>query len=206
MPAGDQPAVSRLALKSGVLPELGEVVVEQHLADHYDLRPGDTVELLAPTGWRAMRVSGSALSTEYFWPARSKQEIMTTPEHFGVVFAPEQDVRQILAEPVDQLLLYARDRDAAPDLVSSAARLALANEMPFASRDDQPSYRALQDDVEGIGTFARLLPWLFLAAAALGTYVLLSRLVAAQRAVIGTLSANGVTARRCAATTSATAS
>ena len=49
-------------------------------------RQQDTIELLSPTGWRSMRVSGSALSTEYFWPARSQQEILTTPEHFGVVF------------------------------------------------------------------------------------------------------------------------
>jgi putative ABC transport system permease protein len=58
------------------------------------------------------------------------------------------------------------------------------------TRDDQPSYRALQDDVDSVGIFARLLP--FLIAAVVGTYVLLSRLVAAQRAVIGTLSANGL--------------
>ena len=60
----------------------------------------------------------------------------------------------------------------------------------MSTRDDQPSYRALQDDVDSVGIFARLLP--FLIAAVVGTYVLLSRLVAAQRAVIGTLSANGL--------------
>jgi putative ABC transport system permease protein len=195
MPAQRQPAVSRLAVRSGSLPGAGEVVVEQHLTDHYRLRPGDTVQLLTPTGWRTMRVSGSALSTEYFWPARSQQEIMTTPEHFGVVFATDRDVQEVLADPVDQLLLYARDRDAAPALTSSASRLAQTEGLLFASRDDQPSYRALQDDVEAVGTFANLLPWLFLAAAVLGTYVLLSRLVAAQRAVIGTLAANGVSSR-----------
>jgi putative ABC transport system permease protein len=195
VPVNAQPALSRLALRSGALPARGEVVMEEHLTEHYGLKPGDTVELLGPTGWQAMSVAGSALSTEYFWPARSQQEIMTTPEHFGVVFVPAPDLSQVVTEPADQLLLYARDRSGAAALVTAAVDLARTHNLVFASRDEQPSYRALQDDVDSVGTFANLLPWVFLVAAVLGTYVLLSRLVAAQRAVIGTLSANGLSGR-----------
>lgn len=192
IPAAHQAAVARLALRSGDPPGTGQLVVEQHLADHYGLRPGDTIELRGPSGWRTVRVAGSALSTEYFWPARSPQEVMTTPEHFGVVFVPDGDVAGIVTEPVDQVLLYADDRAAAGALVTSAARLAAAHGLLFASREEQPSYRALREDVAAVGNFANLLPWVFLAAAVLGTYVLLSRLVTAQRAVIGTLVANGL--------------
>lgn len=195
VPAGAQPAVSELALRSGALPARGEVLVEEHLAQHYRLKPGATVELLGPAGWQAVPVSGSALSTEYFWPARSQQELLTTPEHFGVVFVPADDLGRLAGESVDQLLLYARDRSAAPALVTAAAELARSNRLVLTTRDEQPSYRALQDDVESVGTFAGLLPWVFLVAAVAGTYVLLSRLVAAQRAVIGTLSANGLSGR-----------
>lgn len=196
VPVGGQPAVSKLALRSGELPPRGAVLMEEHLTAHYGLRPDDTVELLGPSGWQPMKVSGSALSTEYFWPARSQQEtIMTTPEHFGVVFVPAPDLTQVVAQPVDQLLLYARDRSQAPALITTSTELARSHGMVVMSRDEQPSYRALQDDVDSVGTFARLLPWVFLVAAVLGTYVLLSRLVAAQRAVIGTLSANGLSGR-----------
>lgn len=186
VPLKDQPQVSRLAMRSGFLPGTGEVVVEQHLADHYGLRPGDSVELRGPTGWRALRVSGSALSTEYFWPARSKQEMMTTPEHFGVVFTTTTDIKRAVGTPVDQLLLYASDRTATSALTEAASRLADDEDLVYTSRDDQGSYTALRDDIDSIGTVANLLPWVFLTAAVLGTYVLLSRLVTAQRAVIGT--------------------
>ncbi len=195
VPERQQPAVSKLAVRTGALPGPGEVLVEQHLADHYGLKPGDTIDLLAPGGWHAVRVSGSALSTEYFWPARSMQEVITTPEHFGVIFATAPDVRELVAKPVDELLMYARDRGAAPALSATAARLAADNGLSFQSRNDQPSYTALQQDVQAVGDFANLLPWVFLVAAVLGTYVLLSRMVAAQRAVIGTLVANGLSAR-----------
>jgi putative ABC transport system permease protein len=192
LPAHGQPAVSQLDVRSGALPRRGEVIVEQHLADHHGLRPGDSVDLLGASGWRTFHISGSALSTEYYWPARSQQEILTTPEHFGVVFAPGTDLQQVLTEPVDQMVIYAEDRTEASELTDSASALASAEGLQFSSRDDQPSYRALQDDVEAVGTFASMLPWAFLTAAVLGTYVLLSRLVTAQRAVIGTLAANGV--------------
>lgn len=192
VPAGTQPAVARLTLRSGRLPGSGEVLVEQHLADHFHLRPGQRVGLLGPSGWQDYTVSGTGLSTEYFWPARSAQEVMTTPDYFGVLFAPESTVRALTKAPVEQLAVCAQDRSAAPQLVVGAQNLAAANGLPSAVRADQPSFHALDEDVKSIGTFATLLPCLFLAAAVLGTYVLLSRLVAAQRAVIGTLTANGL--------------
>lgn len=195
VPDRSQPLVARLAVRSGSLPDQGQVAVEQHLTDHYGLAPGDTVQLLSTTGWRTFAVSGSVLSTEYFWPARSMQEVMTTPENFGVVFTTDASLATAVAVPVEQLLLYAPHRHDAAALAAAAARLAERHGLIVTTRDDQPSYRTLQDDVDAVGTVANLLPWLFLSAAVLGTYVLLSRVVAAQRAVIGTLRANGVSAR-----------
>ncbi|MFF0610573.1 FtsX-like permease family protein [Nocardia tengchongensis] len=196
VPEAVQPDVSLLAMESGTLPSAGRLVIEQHLADHYGLRPGDSVDLLTSGGWQAIPVAGSALSAEYFWPARSVQEIMTTPEHFGVVFVPDGDLVANLPNPVEQVALYARDRAAAEDLVRAAERTAREHGLQLVPRDQQPSYRALQDDVNAFGTFANLLPWLFLAAAVLGTYVLLSRVATAQRVVIGTLAANGFSPAR----------
>ena len=160
-----------------------------------DCTPGTPSNCLDRPVGDTLDVSGSALSTEYFWPARSQREIMTTPENFGVVFVPAPDMPQLVAQPTDQLLVYARDRDQASALHVRATELARSRGMMVMSRDEQPSYRALQDDVDSVGTFARLLPWVFLVAAVVGTYVLLSRLVGAQRAVIGTLLANGLPGR-----------
>jgi putative ABC transport system permease protein len=66
VPGGVQPDVARLAVRSGRLPGDGEALVEQHLADHFGIRPGDSIELFGPSGWRPVRVSGTGLSTEYF--------------------------------------------------------------------------------------------------------------------------------------------
>jgi len=192
VPTAAQPDVARLAVRSGQLPGADEVLVEQHMADHFHLRPGDTIELFTPNGWRPVRVSGTGLSTEYFWPARSQQETMTSAEQFGVVFAPDAFARELATDAQPQLAVYATDRDRADELVTAATDLARSHALVAAARTDQPSFVALDQDVQTFGEFANLLPILFLVAGVLGAFIVLSRLVHAQRAVIGTLTANGI--------------
>jgi putative ABC transport system permease protein len=194
VPDSRQPSVSLLDMRTGALPHFGQLVIEQHVADHYHLHPADTVELLGRQGWQPFTIAGSALSTEYLWPARSPQEILTTPEDFGVVFLPDEELQRSLPQPVEQIAVYARDRSAADTLTAAVGELARNTGLQFVPREQQPSYHTLRDDVMQFGSLAKILPWLFLAAVVLGTYVLLSRIVAAQRAVIGTLIANGVSA------------
>jgi putative ABC transport system permease protein len=194
VPDSGQPSVSLLDMRTGAPPHRGQLVVEQHVADHYHLHPGDTVEVLGRQGWQPFTVAGTALSTEYLWPARSPQEVLTTPEDFGVVFVPDSEILSALTAPVEQVAVYARDRAAAGTLTAAAAELARKAGLQFVPREDQPSFHTLRDDVMQFGSLAGLLPFLFLAAVVLGTYVLLARIVSAQRAVIGTLIANGLSA------------
>ncbi|MCV7006878.1 FtsX-like permease family protein [Mycobacterium gordonae] len=192
VPDSGQPSVSLLDVRTGALPRTGQLAIEQHLAEHYHLATGDTVELLGKQGWQPFTIAGSVLSTEYLWPARSPQEVLTTPEDFGVVFLPDDELLRVLPQPVEQLAVYARDRSAADALTTAVGALATDKGLQFLPREQQPSFHTLRDDVMQFGSLAGILPWLFLAAVALGTYVLLSRIVAAQRAVIGTLIANGL--------------
>lgn len=196
---GRQPAVNRLLLLDGSLPKRNEVAVESHLANHWSLSPGSTVEVATPDGaWRPLRVSGVVASPEYLFPARSRQELVTTPEDFGVVFGANSLVREVAGSSnTDQTGVYALDRAHATrvttDVERSAARLSLSD---VVTRATQPSVQSLDEDVQGFGTLALLFPLLFLTAGALATWVLLGRLVAAQRAVIGTLLACGIPRRR----------
>jgi putative ABC transport system permease protein len=195
IPANGQPTVSRIDVRSGRLPGPGEVLVEQHLADHFGLAPGSTIELRGSDGWRTVTVSGSGLSSEYFWPARSQQELMTSPEQFGVAFAPEHLARELDPSAQRSLVVYAGDRGHVDELVKATTELARSHGLIVTLRSDQPSFVALDQDVQTFGEFANLLPLLFLIAGVLGAFTLLSRMVSAQRAIIGTLSANGMAPR-----------
>jgi ABC-type lipoprotein release transport system permease subunit len=194
---GSQPPVDLLDVQLGQLDADG-VAVEHHLAAHFGLKPGDTLTLAAANGWRVYRVSAVVTSPEYLWPARSPQEIMTDPSQFGVLFAAEPLVRALArASAVPQVALYAQDRTRAEALVRDGRVLAaLAGATEITDRTQQASARALDDDVNAMAEYAVLFPLLFLSGAILGAYILLSRLVAAQRVVIGTLRASGVPAGR----------
>ena len=196
---GTRPAVNRPLVTEGAWPRGDQVLVETHLAKRWHIRPGATVGVAAADGsWHLLRVAGVAASPEYLYPARSRQELVTTPEDFGVVFAQDQVVKS-LAGPaaVQQAALYTVDRSRAAtvtgDLEQQASRLSLVE---VTTRATHPSAAALSDDINGIRTMAFLFPVLFLTAGALAAWVLLGRLVHAQRAVIGTLLASGLPRRR----------
>ncbi len=169
------------------------VLVERHMADHFGLEAGDTIEILGDGGWQPLQVLGTVFSPEYIWPARSRQEVFILPDDFGVVFAPEPLVAGLSPAAVQgQALAYAPP-EAAP-AVTGPARAAMlgAGALDVMTQAEQPSNASLQADVSGFGELSLAFPAMFLGAAAFATFVLLGRMIASQRAVIGTLRANGM--------------
>ena len=80
-----------------------------------------------------------------------------------------------------------------PDEVLRRAEYLLSDYGVFSTtpRKDQPSNRFLSDEIRGLGVFAKIMPIIFLAVAALVLNVLMTRLIDQQRSVVGTLKALG---------------
>lgn len=173
------------------------VLVERHMADHFNLGPGDAVEIFDGAGWQQLRVLGVVFSPEYIWPARSRQEVFVLPDDFGVIFVPQPLVAGLRPALVHgQALAYvAPGADASVTEAASRAMLE-AGALDVMTRAEQPSNAALQEDVSGFGELSLAFPAMFLGAAAFATFVMLGRMIASQRAVIGTLRANGMGRRR----------
>ncbi len=191
-----QPAVNRVDLLSGAFPTDGSptgILVERHMADHFGIEPGATIELFADSGWRTYPVAAVVASPEYLWPARSRQDILTTADDFGVVFVPPAIFDQAATQPITQTLVRF-DPDADPvsltDQIRSIAVSAGASVVE--PRAEQPSNAALQEDVAGFGELSFLFPMLFLGSATMAIFVLQGRLVRSQRPQIATLMANGL--------------
>lgn len=201
LPTGAQPSVNQVRVTEGTYlaasaPDL--VLVEEHMADHFQLTPGDSFEILAPAGWVTVETGGVASSPEYIWPARDRQGLLTSPDNFGVAFVPESLAREIAGtDGSNEATVYfvngAENEDLADLLLSKAA--AGGATVSF-TRADQPSNTALSEDLKGFEELAVFFPFLFLTAAALATYVMISRLVHAQRPYIGVMLANGFTRRQ----------
>lgn len=196
IPVGEQPAVNRLMILEGsYLTSPGGVLVDHHLASHHGIQVGDTVEVIDSSGtWQPLTVEGIVASAEYIWVAPSRQVLLATPDEFGVFFVADDTVVSLAGgSAVSQAMVeYAdgADSDAlTSDLTDSALGLGASDSY---DQLDQPSNSALQQDVKGFGDLAFMFPMLFLTAAGLGAWVMLTRLVMTQLPVIGTLMAAGM--------------
>jgi len=201
LPVEGQPDVDRVLVKEGSYLDLAHadgVLVEEHLATFDELGPGSSLLLRTLLGWREVPVLGVVASPEYVWPARSRQDVLTLPSDFGVVFAAESRVRLMALGTGRQALVLLEPGSGAEHDALLARLTAAANEADATSivrQADQASNAVLHEDIAGFGEMALLFPLLFLGAAALTAFVVMSRLVHGQRRLIGTLLANGVRPR-----------
>ncbi len=201
LPAAGQPAVDRVEVVAGSYLRPGApdgVLVEKHMADAFGLGPGDAVVAVGAGGAQRLRIVGVASSPEYFWPARSRQDILPAEKDFGVLFAPEATARRLAALPgPNQAAIYYAGGEDDAALTAKLGREADAlGAADVLTRADQPSNSALQQDVKSFRELALLFPLLFLTAAALATGVLMRRLVTAQRPIVGMLRACGYSRRQ----------
>lgn len=199
VPAGNP--VNRVLVQEGSEPSgaaAGSALAERHMATHFSLGVGDTVSVFTGDRFQPMALVGVGVSPEYLWPARSRQDLLTSQDDFGVLFVPDALVARLAPTSTSRqtVISYRAGADRAR-LDAQITQIATDHEASDVMvRADQPSNAALQQDVEGFGQLAVLFPLLFLVAGALAAYVLLGRLVRTQRAQIGMLTANGYPTRR----------
>ncbi|MFI9415211.1 ABC transporter permease [Nocardia gamkensis] len=187
--------VDALEVTSGSLPDArhpDQVVMEHHAAQTFDLRPGSRLRIFDGRTWQPVTVSGVARSAEYLWPARSRQEPIADPRSFAVVFAPQsQALRLTGRRQANQTLI---EMSPTATVADNDRLLAAVRSIPGVAVEpqaDQPSNSVLYEDLDGFSELAVGFPVLFLTAAAVAEYVLLTRLVQFERPVIGTLLALG---------------
>jgi putative ABC transport system permease protein len=201
LPADARPAVNDVKVEEGsYLPpdDVHTLLVEKSFAEHHGLKPGDTL-LLGPGGQEAsFTVAGIVTSPEYIWPAKSRQEILASPETFGVVFVPDDTVPQLLGQPFINEFAIIVNATAESEAVIAAVEEVLTpyQVLDLVTRENQPSNAALSLDLQEFGELAEVFPLLFLTMGALATYILLTRIVYNQRTQIGLMRAVGYPRRR----------
>jgi putative ABC transport system permease protein len=194
VPPGEHPPINDVDVIDGEYLEVGEpnqVLLETHAAETFDVRPGDTLDIFAANGWTTVTVQGIVDSPEYLWPARSRQDIMSDPHSFAVVFAPADAVASWFGQPDNQTLaLLPADAPASlGDDVASAMTAAGASSVM--TQDEQPSNATLSEDLQGFDQMSRAFPAMFLLAAGVAAWVLLTRRILQEKPIIGTLMAAG---------------
>ncbi len=196
LPPDRQPAVNRVDIEEGSYldpDDRRQVLVETHMASDFELSVGDSFVIAGAE----VEVAGIVVSPEYLWPARDSQSLFTPPKSFGVMFVHEDVLDGITsATLVEQVLIhYVEDVDV-EDVDAAVERAASeANASSTQTLAKQPSNESINLEITGLRTMAVAFPLLFLAAAGMAIYVVITRMVYSQRGVIGTLRATGFTSK-----------
>jgi putative ABC transport system permease protein len=173
-----------------------QVLVESHTDKTFGLTEGQHLQVFDGTRWRDVTIAGVARSPEYLWPARNRQDILGDPHAFAVLFAAEPLARSLSARTTpNQVLIEMVDGSKPSDRNAVAGALRSAGAVDIEDRSDQPSDGALRENFHGFSVMAIGFPVMFLSAAAIAGYVLITRLVHTERPVIGTLLALGARRR-----------
>ena len=198
VPGGSQPGVNQLdVLDRAYLVDAPDgAMVEEHMAEHFALGAGDEFEMLVgDRGRPSPSPAWSPHPSTSGRPAtgRSCSRHPTTSEWSSLVH-PSHHVSPPLPTRRSSTSPTASPTRRSTESLTTAARARGATAV--FTRDEQPSNAALEEDLRGFEEMALFFPLLFLAAAAMAAYVMISRLVHSQRPHIGVLLANGFTRRQ----------
>jgi putative ABC transport system permease protein len=163
-------------------------------ADYYHLKPGDGLQIYTSNGIEPLTVAGAVASPEYLILAASKQDLLASASRFGVLFVPEPELERLFGRDgqINDVGVVVTDESQREETISAVtAALASYGVKSVTRSGDQPSRAATKLDLDGAKQFALLLPALILAVAAMAIYIAMSRIVRAQRMIIGLFRALG---------------
>lgn len=197
MPNPREPVLNDLVLLSGRYFDAGaqdQVILSDRFAKENRLALGDRIQVSVESKKYSLRIVGYGLSPEYVYMIRNVQELIPSPERFGILWAPEDFAETALdmKEACNNILGTVDDPASMDGILDQADKL-LETYGVFAKtrKQDQISNRFLSDEIRGLGVSAKITPTLFLGVAALILLVLLNRMVRTERTQIGLLKAYG---------------
>lgn len=196
LPDFGMPRLNDIFLSEGRRPSGGhadEIVLLKSFADANSLRPGDRISATMNGIRRELRIVGLAQSPEFLYTA-APGEFISDDKSFGIIWMN----RSALAAAFDMKgafneALLALRRGAGERGVREAADRILE---PFGGRGafalaDLFSNRFITEEISGMRASSVSVPPIFLAVAAFLLYIVISRMVHAERAQIGLMKAFG---------------
>jgi putative ABC transport system permease protein len=191
LPTDRRPAVNDVIVESGRYFQADEKAVVLPLAkfaDFYGYESGDTLQVYTPGGLKPLTIVGTVASPEYLLMAESKQDLLPSPRRFGVFFVPNAYLQELfgMQGQVNEVNVLVESQGQREETIAAVHGLLEPYGVQQTVRqEDQPSKAATELDLESGREFAILLPALVLIIAAIAIYIAMSRLVRAQRTLIG---------------------
>ncbi len=196
IPDAGEPALNRIHLRQGRLPEPGhsrELVVSEAFAEANALGPGDALDGVLNGRWTQFRIVGVAISPEYVYELRG---VTAFPDNrrFGVMWMRREALAAAfrMEGAFNDVSLRlgpgAREKDVIDAVDHLLEKYGCTGSY---GRSDQLSHRFLSDEIKQDRVTGIIVPAVFLAIAAFLTNAVLMRMVTRQRDQIATLKAFG---------------
>ncbi|MGY6554764.1 MAG: ABC transporter permease [Wenzhouxiangella sp.] len=196
IPDGRQPALNRLALRAGSLPESGrgdQVVVSEPFAEAHGLVPGDELKLIIRGRFERLRISGTALSPEFVYQV-GPADLLPDYERFAVMWMNRRALGNAFGlDGAFNNVTASLQAGASPAIVIEHLDRILA---PYGGigahdRDELMSHRMLSEEISQLQVMAVVLPAIFLGVSGFLLSVLMGRIIQTQRQQIAVLKAFG---------------
>lgn len=196
LPEGGQPALNRLHLRLGQMPDPArpdQVVITESFAQAHAYAPGARFAAILNGRKRELTVVGIALSPEFIYTL-GPGDIMPDDRRFGVVWMGEKalagayDLDGAFSSVSLQLRRDASEREVIQRLDALLDRY---GGRAAHGRKDQQSHAFLDHELDMLSNMSRTLPPIFLLVAAFLMNLTFNRLVALEREQIGLLKALG---------------
>jgi putative ABC transport system permease protein len=196
IPDRGEPAVNRLYLRTGRLPEPGrtrEVALTEPFALAHRMEPGSTFTALMNGRRQELTVTGIVLSPEYIYSI-GPGDMMPDPRRFGVFFMSRAALSGLfdMDGAFNDVALRTQRGANLAAIVDDLDRILL----PYGGsgahdRTDQTSHAFLDNELIQLRAMAAVIPPVFLFVAAFLVNMILSRLITLEREQIGLLKAIG---------------
>lgn len=198
LPDRGPPALNDVFLTDGRMPASGradEVLLLNSFAAEHDLRPGDTLRATMNGSRRSFDIVGLAQSPEFLYTT-APGELVPDDARFGVIWM----VRSGLSAAYDMEgafneVLLGLARGSSEEALLDAVDRALESYGGTGAYGlaDQLSNAFVTQEIEGLEASTVGVPPIFLAVAAFLLYIVISRVVQAEREEIGLMKAFGYT-------------
>jgi len=169
-------------------------VVDPQFAPANGLIWGDEIEVVVDGKVRLLTLVGAASSPEFIYPLKDTSNILPDPLNFGIFMVEQQQAQQLLGlqGQINQVLLeFAPGTDQESVVADVEELLEPYGVVASFGRKYQISHAVLQAKLDGIGSVALYLPFIFLAIAVGIQMIILRRMIKIQRTQIGVMKALG---------------
>ncbi|WP_094035979.1 ABC transporter permease [Antarctobacter heliothermus] len=198
LPDRGRPALNDVYLTNGRMPAAGrpdEILLLQSFAAAHDLRPGDSLRATMNGARRSFDIVGLAQSPEFLY-ITAPGELIPDDARFGVIWMSRAGLSAAydMSGAFNEALIGLSRGASEPAVMAAIDRVLTpyggTGAYPLAH---QTSNRFVSEEIAGLEAAATGVPPIFLMVAAFLLYIVISRIVQAERGQIGLMKAFGYT-------------